>query len=166
MFPWESSMPTVRITLFSFRSNSFAFIYIKIIPSCSLKFRNLVTFALKVFQFAFAFGSSQFMIQSAVIFSVFLIIDTLLFPLLFHFTDHFLVIHGFLALFWIFPTQSLIVSNRHFLMLFHCPSIFLFTQSPARSFSSRDSYTFCRWACNISKSNTGFLFCILRFSSV
>jgi hypothetical protein len=46
-------------------------------------------------------------------------------------------------------------------MLFHCPYTFLFTQSPARSFSSKDSCTFCCWACNFSKSHTGFLFCTL-----
>jgi hypothetical protein len=52
------------------------------------------------------------------------------------------------------------------LILFHCTSTFPRSHLIAPSFSSSLSCTFCRWACNFSKSHLGLRFWTLWFSSI
>ena len=75
------------------------------------------------------------------------------------------VINGFLARFSTLPTKSLILSNTHSFIFFHCTSAFSLSHSIAPSYSCRVSCMLCLCAYSFSKSYLGLLLGNLKFSS-
>jgi hypothetical protein len=68
----------------------------------------------------------------------------------------FCVIHGFLARLTTFPTTAHVVSNTHFMILFHCTSTFPLSRLIAPFSSSRAPRTSCHWVYNFSRSHLHF----------
>lgn len=127
--------------------------------SCPLKFNDLVTSSLKIFLLGLFCGCFQFVPESsAVVFPSFLHCWHCPLPSFICFDDHFLYNQWPYRSLLTFATISLIVCNTHFLILFHCTSMFPPSKSIALSFSSRVSCTFYFWAYNFSTSHLGLSF--------
>lgn len=134
--------------------------------SCSLKLHDFVTEAPMTSLPGLVCGPCQFLLQFSVVVPSFSLLT------FFHFLCSSILIIiavesvACLLSSQLSPTQSLAVSNTHFLILFQCTSTLIFSHVTAPSFSStvHVSCTFCHSACHASKSYCSFCFWSLMIS--
>lgn len=122
---------------------------------CSLKVHDPFMCDVLIFLLVLVCGSFQFILLSSLFLpSFFMFFHFLHLSILLIISS---VIHGFHATSWLVQ-PNLIVSNMHFLILFHCTSTFPLSQSIAPCFSSSVRCIFCHWANNIFRSHLSLAF--------